>query len=316
MPDRMPKVWRVHLRPTGGPKSSPQNAVDLCLRRNIVGIGWQVRPTPRTPDEYWQAGDRKYTGRGHKGWSAAANAILWRIADGDLVWFRDTFGIYYLGQVSGDWDYRDDLEYREIDIVNVRPCKEIYPVGTTVAGKIISAFIRGYAVREIPDYTARLFTTVKFNELSGKDLPVHAEDEGSIFSLLSAIDLEDLVGLYLQFRRRLLVIPSSRQPHSTTISHEFELVEPRTGDSVYVQVKSGNERIDPSRYYGFVGEGQARKYVLFSPAGYVRESEHPGVTCLVRTELTDFIEDARDYLPSNIRTWLDWLERVQVAPRE
>lgn len=306
MSDSLPSVWRVHLRPGGGPESSGGNAVRLCLDQGVIGIGWQVDPAPKSPEEYWEAGNQRF---GNRGWKTNARAILWRMAVGDFVWFRDTRGDYYLGRVSGEWEYRDDKVNRDVDIANVRRCS-IHKVGTGVPGKIVSAFIRGPALRPIRDDTARLFSIVKFNELSGETVPTHRTD-GDIFSLLSAMDLEDLTGIYLQRRHGLLLIPSSRQRNSTTIDYEFELVDPDTGSAAYVQVKSGNERLDPARYYGDSADGAPdRKYFLFSPAGYERRSERPEVVCIPRTEMEAFLAEARRYLPGNIRTWLDWLDLI------
>ena len=39
----MPSVWRVHIRPTGGTGGVDyQRSYDLCLRKNVIGIGWRV----------------------------------------------------------------------------------------------------------------------------------------------------------------------------------------------------------------------------------------------------------------------------------
>lgn len=299
----LPAVWRIHIRPGGGPESSGENAVALCLDQDVVGIGWQVSPTPRSAEEYFDLGQQEY---GTRGWKTAANAIVRNMAVGDLAWFRDIFGVYYIARVCGGWEYRDDPKNEAVDIVNVRPC-EIHRVGTRIAGNIISNFIRGQTVRRIADNTARLFSVVKFNEITGQDIPVQVEG-GSIFSLLSAKDLEDLVGLYLQRKRNLLLIPGSQQPNSTTIAYEFELVDPNTGHAAYVQVKSGHVRLDPAPYYEGVGEEGDRKYYLFSPAGYQRPSEHRDVICLEKAEIEEFVQEARNYLPANIRTWVDWLD--------
>ena len=179
-----PAVWRIHIRPGGGPESSGSNAVALCLEQHVVGVGWQVSPTPKSAEEYFDLGRKKY---GDRGWKTAANAIVRNMAVGDLAWFRDIFGVYYIARVSGGWKYRDDQRNKDVDIVNVRPC-EIHRVGTRIAGNIISNFIRGQAARRITDNTARLFSVVKFNEITGENIPVQAEG-GSIFSLLSAKDL-------------------------------------------------------------------------------------------------------------------------------
>lgn len=298
-----PRVWRIHIRPRGG--TDPRTAVEFCVRRSVIGIGWCVDGAPKTAKDYWRAGDKKYAGRHHRGWSAAARAILWRIPVGDLVWFRDTFGRYYIARVTGKWRYCNTEDSREAGIFNIRACR-IYCVGTGIPGRIVNSFIRNATIQQIHDDTVRLFSIVKFNELSGESLPMYRTD-ATLFSLLSTRDLEDLVGLYLQRRKDLLLIPGSQQRNSTTIAYEFELVDPKTGHAAYVQVKSGHLKLDPASYYRGVGEDGDRKYYLFSPAGYQRPSEHRDVICLEKAEIDEFLREAHGYLPANIRTWVDWL---------
>jgi hypothetical protein len=286
------RVWRVHLRPD----ADNIDPVDVCIKQEVVGIGWGVPQKPSNRDEYWALGKKKY---GNIGWSRAANAIGWRIKADDLVWVRDFFGAYYLGKITGEWEYRDDPENLKADIINVRPCK-LYRVGTSVAGKIVNCFRPPAAVQQIHDETAELFSIFVYNKIAAAALPLAPPEDIDIFSLLSDVDLEDVVGLYIQQKRSLLFIPSSRTRQNDTISHEYQLVDPKNGQPVFVQVKSGNTSLDPSSYYKFPHE-----FYLFSPAGYKRASEQGHVICLHRSDIENFLVSARNFLPLNISAWLD-----------
>lgn len=296
-------IWRVHLRPD----SDDIDPVDVCIRQEVVGIGWRVSTRPTNRDEYWALGEKKY---GTTGWSRAANAIGWRMKVGDLVWVRDYFGAYYLGRITGEWEYRDDVENLKADIINVRPCK-LYRVGASVAGKIVNCFRPSATVQQIHDETTELFSVFVYNKIAKDNLPLVPPEDIDIFSLLSDIDLEDVVGLYLQQKRGLLFIPSSRSRQNATIAHEYQLVDPKTGQLIFVQVKSGNTRLDPSNYYKF-----PHQFYLFSPSGYARPSEQDHVICINRGDIESFLDSARDFLPLNVSAWLDLRDALKVTDKK
>jgi hypothetical protein len=73
-------LWRLHVRPSAEKGEDP---VGVCLQKGIVGIGWRVDSAPGSKEEYWKDGKAIYGG---KGWSTAANAMLFRMGIDDLVW--------------------------------------------------------------------------------------------------------------------------------------------------------------------------------------------------------------------------------------
>jgi len=313
----MTKLWRIHIRPTGPEGNvNVDESVKLCLNQKIIGIGWRVDKKPSSKKEYMQLGEKKYRDRG---WKTNANAILNRMEIGDLVWFRDTKGIYYLGRITGEWEYRDNEENRQADIVNIRPV-ESYKVGTRIAGKIINSFISRLTIQQIHNDTAHLFSKVRFNELSkNKYYEVNKRKDMDIFSLLSAEDLEDVVGLYLQLERDYVLIPSSRGRRDDTIKYEYELLnkkyvknvlnkknekknENKEIEKAFVQVKSG-DIIDPDEYKESEGT-----YFLFSPAGYKYTIESKTLETLPKSTIEQFLKKYKKILPLNIRTWMNFLE--------
>ena len=224
------------------------------------------------------------------------------MSDGDLVWIRDFQGQYHLGRITGGWEYRDAPEYRDADIVNVRPCK-LYPISGAVPGKIMSSFIPSATLQQVNDDTAKLFSVLTYNGLSGEtmEVPVMPSVEHDVFSLLSAEDLEDIVGLYLQYSEKYLLLPSSRSRSNSTMAYEYQVIHANTGEPAYVQVKSGHVQLDPSSYY----ESRDRFY-LFSPAGYVRKSEKEHIVCIAHLSIEEFMKTNTHILSRAIRTWLAW----------
>ncbi|MGI6446014.1 MAG: hypothetical protein ACOX2I_09945 [Candidatus Ozemobacteraceae bacterium] len=286
------QLWRVHLRPD----TKGLDPVELCIRQEVVGIGWRVPKKPNDRDEYWQEGEQEYGGMG---WSRAANAIGWRMAVGDLVWVRDFYGVYYLGKISGEWEYRDASENLEADIINVRPCT-LFRVGSIVAGKIVNCFIPSSTVQQIHDKTAEAFSVAVFNKVSGDRLPFKKPDSIDIFSLLSDVDLEDVIALYLQDTFKLLFVPSSRARHSTTPAFEYQLLDLHANTTVSVQVKGGNSILDPADYYHFPDP-----CFLFAAGGYVRASTKESVVCIEREAIETYLIRAQEFLPASLSTWLE-----------
>lgn len=53
----------------------------------------------------------------------ASNTLINKVNYGDLIWFRDFDGIYYLGKIIGEWKYVDDEIFKCADLINVRPAE-------------------------------------------------------------------------------------------------------------------------------------------------------------------------------------------------
>jgi hypothetical protein len=69
-------------------------------------------------------------------WSDREFAPVRRLHDAtehSLVWTRDPYGIYYLAQLNGAWEYRDAGRNRDVDLNNVRSA-EIVAVAGAEAG--------------------------------------------------------------------------------------------------------------------------------------------------------------------------------------
>lgn len=121
----MPNLWRAHLL-TGAADTDPTAAFRLCIDRDIIGFGWAVGPgAPLTRQQYETLASLKYgpPAQNNRGWKGAINAITDHIHKGDLCWIRHPDGnAFYIGRIAGQWEYRSTSEYREADLVNVRPC--------------------------------------------------------------------------------------------------------------------------------------------------------------------------------------------------
>jgi hypothetical protein len=298
-------LWRLHVRPDSDEGSNP---VEVCVSKKIVGIGWRVGQVPASKDEYWTLGRDEYAKpgqKGRKGWAAAANALLHRLAPDDLVWFRSLQGVYYLARITGDWRYSTDPDCNSADLFNVRDA-EMYEVGAVIAGKIISCFRPNATIQSIANSTADAFSRVVFNQLAGREHYGLGDQfvSADVFDLLTDVELEDVVGLYLQLEADYVVIPSSRSRRNDTPYYEYQLISRSTAESAFVQVKSGDERLDCANYSSF-----KYRMFLFSPAGYVGTPSRNTVT-LSRDTIEDFMNRRAEMLPLSVRAWLDFRARL------
>jgi hypothetical protein len=150
----MPSIWRVHIRPTGGTGGVDyQRSYDLCLRKNIIGIGWWVTDQysldPLSIRDYLRMAEERFPSDGSL--NTAINRLR-TMEQHDLVWIRSPRPYrYHLCRVVGPWDYRDGAEYREADIVNVRPVEIVEVENADVPRQIEPRFHGGSTIEPVRD---------------------------------------------------------------------------------------------------------------------------------------------------------------------
>jgi hypothetical protein len=252
--------------------------------------------------EYERLATRLYYDAGDRGWWPAANALYNRMRVGDLVWSRDWQGLYYLGRVSGEWEYSEKSDHKDADIVNFRRC-EWYCIGVAdrVPGAVRNSFSRGRVLQAVNDqsslkYSERIFAKVSGRKEYGPLKEEDANESSDLFSLISPFALEDLVGLYLQ-SLGYSIVPTSCQRTSAT--YEFVLRHRECGEMAAVQVKSGSQVLNRDDYSGFPGT-----MYLFAASEQYAGGHHPSVKTISRADLIKFISHNKRILPETITVWL------------
>jgi len=231
-------IWRINL------KSANRTGYDSrkhCLDNKIVGIGWPLDDITEsiTSETYETAGKLKYRLNAARGWSNAWNAIYYKMQINDLVWTRTIDGNYFLGRITSDWRYDFSTDAVNNDIANIRNCEWV-KVGIidNVPGKVVRSFIPASTLQRVHDETVLVYSQQIFNKLSGFNFYESTYNlNKDIFSLLSADDCEDIVGLYIQVKFDYIIIPSSCK--DDTLAYEFELIHRQSAEKAVVQVKNG-----------------------------------------------------------------------------
>ncbi len=157
-------LWRIWLKP--GRDKDDGRSFKFCLERGIIGVGWRIDEQPDNFEHYEKLGEEAHSEEATS-WRRAINAIGTRMQTGDLVWTRSGRGVYYIGEISGDWEYQDKPENRDVDIHNVRPCK-LFEVGTDVAGAIVNSCISPLTIQSIPDPTAMEYSTLMWRKIASQ----------------------------------------------------------------------------------------------------------------------------------------------------
>jgi hypothetical protein len=274
MPNQLPastRVARLHLR-------SPFEHVDnvaqeeYCLTEGWTGMGWGCWDQSSAPSGIdWGDYERHKIAAGEP-----VNASVRRLHDlpaGSLVWTRRFDGSYWLGELVGDWEYRDTPESRALDLFNLRRCRW-WAVGTEdgVPGKVVNNFRAPITLNPVKDPGAVRYTRMLLAQLKGsKSREQSPEPLEVIQSLLGAEALEDLVAVYLQDRYDLLLVARGK----TTPGYEYVLRARDTGRKAVCSVKSGSSAVDLDRL-----------------------PEDPAV------DLVDFLRERPEMLPDRIGRWL------------
>jgi hypothetical protein len=293
-------VFRLHIRPKGG-LADHERSVDYCLRAGVLGAGWPIE-TPSESLVTWDLYERLATKEyGPKGLSSV-KLLYERVRPGNLIWSRDTKGKYYLAQVTSPWEYLDTKEGRDADIVNVVHCR-ICPVLQVddVPGKIVACFRPQKTFQPIKDPNAVFYSQVLWNQVAGSsDYAPSPNHRHNIFSYLDAETTEDVVFIYLQ-SQRWIVIPNSRK--ADTMAYEVILIHRDTSERAVAQVKTGNTHLSTAGWESF-----NERIFLFQANGLYTGTPSPNVTTLEPSTIEKFMCSHIKLMPNSAKRWLSYID--------
>lgn len=298
------QAWRLNIKTGSQEHTDPR---EFCFDRGILGVGWPLCEgiEKLAWEEYRQKAEKKYkVDRQDKGWWRALNAIANRMKVDDLVWTRDSKGVYYLARVLGEWRYEAFPENLAADVVNVRECnwKEVGPVDA-VPGRVANSFSRGGALASVPDNIVLTYSAKLYDELAEEDIYADSiasiPQDADLFSLLSDFACEDLVGTYLQVKEGYSIVPSSCK--RSTPHYEFVMKHKKTGERAVAQVKGGAESLQIADYATLPVD----RVFLFTARGQYRGPAHPKVECLEPNDMERFARENPKIMSEEIARWIE-----------
>jgi predicted Mrr-cat superfamily restriction endonuclease len=240
---------------------------------------------------------KKKYGKGSKG----VSAFVKRIQKGHFVWVRNRnrTPCYYLGRITGNWEYRGEKEYTDADTVSVRQCDWV-EVGLmdNVPGAVINNFRVRKTVLRVNDANALIYSQYLFAKLNGESLPA-SSGKLDVLQLLSDEDLEDVAAAYLQLVRKAIMLPSTCKTDTKGVECFFTAVE--DGQRIGLQVKGGQAQINQDDYADFNGT-----VYLFQANQQYAGQPNPHCVRLSHEELRNFLFKHRPLMPGRIQQWMDF----------
>lgn len=288
-------VVRLHLRST---LDVDHVAIEeRCLRADdgLTGVGWGLWDSASDGID-WAAYCDRVAARGAR--VDPTVALLHRLPDGTLVWTRRRDGSYWLGRLTGGWQYSDCDEAQRLDLFNTRP-SEWRIVGTedSVPGKIVNNFRASKTLNPVTDHGAVLYSRRLWRQLNGEAgelAPI--EPQTIIASLLGATDLEDLIATYLQDQHELVLVSRGR----STVGYEYVLRHRKTGRRSVATVKSGEAPVDLD---ALPPSDETDLWAFAVREGHATGAEREDVRWISLEDLMAFMRDRPEVLPDQVVRW-------------
>ncbi|MCF2673824.1 hypothetical protein [Fusobacterium varium] len=302
-------IWRINCKP-GSKMVGHKESFEKWIEKEIIGIGWSkeekflenlnetyitietIRKHIYTKLKDWNCKTRSY--------SSYTNILFDRMKKGDYVWIRYN-GIYKLGIVED-----------ECCSYNINPSENFIPdryqIGfyrkvrfiakdlneSEVPGKIVASFRNSSTLQRVYEIKEELSLYCN-SIIENKTINFSIQDWKS---LLSAEDIEEVVGLYLQIEKNLYVYTSSCKKDTSLI--EFQLVD-KNSKLYGLQAKSGTTSINADEYFKL---SKSMKIFLFSSNDIVTNIEkYENMEKIDSKEITLFIEKYLNILPKRIKFW-------------
>lgn len=301
-------IWRINCKP-GDRIVSHKESFDKWIEKGFVGIGWSKQ------ENFLDGLDEKEQNieiiRNHiftklkkdncktNSFTAYTNILFHRMKKGDYVWTRCN-GIYKLGIVIDD-----------ICLYNLNPSEEFIPDRYQIGFyRKIKFLKKDFSESEVPGKIIASFRVTKTlqNIKETKELELYcklnSENKKAFFpienwkNLLSAEDIEEIVGLYLQIEKNLYIYTSTCKTDTSLI--EFQLTD-KNGQLYGLQVKTGDTTLNADDYSDF---SKKMKIFLFTSNDNIYNIEkYPNIEKINSEDISLFIKNNLKLLPEKIKFW-------------
>ena len=297
-------VYRIHIRPDGG-AGDPKISCDYCFKHRVLGMGWGVSEREALAlswEEYAQAAEDHYGNGG----ISNVRYMKENVCEDDLLWTRDTNGVYYLARVESGWEYLATDESRDADIVNFVRCQAIHRLEVDeVPGKVVACFRPSRTIQAMRDRTVAAYSRLLWNlRTDSQHYPMDDQETADIYAFLDDKSTEDAVAIFLQ-TKGWLIVPGSRK--ADTMSYEYILIHRDSKERAVVQVKTGSTPLDRDEWSGIASQQRRSpdnaRAILFQPYSNYTGSEHRNVECIPPQDLWKFMVQNPDLLPKSIAHW-------------
>lgn len=302
--DGPPVVWRNKLRSLVD-GVDPAVATERCIRESICAVGWDLGELPdsTTIDDVLTM----IRAKADPGWGARAASCVRRFGQdaqvGDLIWTRDTRGRFRLGMIAGDYYYDGSPEARATDLHQVRPTTWLPRVfdDLDVPGAVVRAFTGpGSTLSRIHNESARQLSQHLWNNETGNPSSLSLSHDEILRDVLDPYDVEDLVFIWLQVERNMLVLPRSRA--RDTPLYEWTMIDRQDHRRAIVQVKTGNVALDIASLESARTSTDVKTFAFATSDQYVNCAPDSPTERIDPLELVRFVASHPNFLSDRIRS--------------
>lgn len=321
----MTTVWRLHANTDSDDKKKISG---YMIEKNIMAIGWSLKDSHiketikedldivcKERDEIKTIDDYDDFCNKYKIYKNGVNANITRftreIEEGDLIWMRHE-GIYYLARFGSDSKviYNCNEESTEKDACLQIPIGKWIEIGdeSAVPGAVTTALISRLTFCRINQAGVKEFSEFIYDKMANTNYYADTKltfNQKSFYNSISPTDCEDLLCMYLNKRYGYVVIPSTNK--KSTELYECVLLDPKTGNNIFIQVKNGDIDIYAEEYMHLDGD-----VYLLTTKGTVKnydKEKHKNIKIVDPKELFNYLshEDFQNYLPQSIKYWIELL---------
>lgn len=292
------RVWRIHIKNDIVAGYTRHDLLKFCKREGLIGVGWGEIKTRVNTDE----AIRQEAGVYSDATSAikALNAMR-RMSLNDLIWTR-LDNEYFLCRVTGLWeDSKPGDEHYKLDVPNYVNV-EWLEIGMeqNVPGKVVSSFRPAASAQSVSGVED--ISMYMWNKYANSNVYQVRKNAISIWSVLSAEAIEEIVLLYLQVKKGYYI-------YSSTVKYAFPIYEcqlvDKRGIKAYPQVKSGFVSLKADDYMEAIRQDSTAEVYLFSTSESYIKNTCNRIYFLYKRELEKFMKEYRDILPILTYNWID-----------
>lgn len=307
-------VWRLQTNTDDG------NISRYCIEHHVAAAGWSLKDAEESAcrnilsfSDFSEMASSRYSS------FSSVHRMAEQTRPGDLIWMRSG-GHYYIARVKEDSKWVFDCQAREVDAANQLTNIDWYPASvgneyadeSSVPGAVATAFIKGSTFQRIRKDGVEAYSQMLFNEVHDPAVdpfcfpkPDLRLDQSCFFSMLQPSDLEDLLCMWLYDKYSYVCIPSTNK--IATPKYECVLIDPATGQHIYIQVKKGNVDLDTSDYADLTGE----VYLLTTEGSLRHPGKYPHVHEVKPSAIFDFAITQNPLIPENVLYWVRFLSMVE-----
>lgn len=293
------RVWRIHIKNDVESGYTRLDLLEFCQKEMLIGVGWGNITTRENSDSAIREQAQTYSDPtpGIK----AINAMR-RMKLNDLIWTR-LDSKYYLCRVTDIWEHsKPREEHYKLDISNYVNV-EWLEIGMEqdVPGKVVSSFrpaASAQSVSGVEDISMYIW-----NKYSNTNQYTVSRKNISIWSVLSAEAIEELVLLYLQMEKGFHI-------YSSTVKYAFPEYECQMVNSdgirAYPQVKSGSVMLNANDYMDALRYDSTAQIYLFSTSENYVSNGSDRIHFIFKKDVERFIRHYRKALPTLTSYWIDF----------